>query len=422
MKYTADFGWTLALVSLAAASPLSLAAASPFCAAQTSTTVATVPEFLSAIAVAQPGDQIVMQAGSYVFDNATGFFQVEGGVSVAAEVGAIVAIQSPSASVSSAVTDQATRLSGLLFLDSLNVLPGAGTVWLQDCSVTGGSGNALLLDQANVVVRGGTYHCSEPGGVPPFFTGGGGGLFASDSVVTAQDVDFIGTAGMDSLFWLSTQFSAGPGFHGVGLVRSQAQFSSCRLIGGQGGDGEWESIISCLSAAPGGDAIHVWDAESGYLNLHLNSYEPGAGGAQADGCLVTGPLNGADLGGDEFPPIFSPGYELALFGPTQVSGGDTATYGISGPVPVGSSTVPVTGFLMVSATPSPGALTLFGASTFLGQDAVYLATKSNGVSATEVSVVIPTLPPSIPFLTVYVQGIEVGPWFTVTTPMAVTID
>ncbi|MBX3465254.1 MAG: hypothetical protein KF830_18960 [Planctomycetes bacterium] len=181
-----------------------------------------LPQINAALAVAAPGDVVLVMPGTYEP------FTVTGPVTIrAAAPGTVlvnVASGGPSVLWSSTVTLASSQAVHLVDLTIRVLSISGGTTTLDGCTVTGYQFWGLTA----VTVQAGTVHlqgCALNGSVGSF--GGGAGLVAGNATVTAIDSTFAGANVGSPL--------DGPGA-GVAISLQGSQFHGSRVTG-QGGAG-----------------------------------------------------------------------------------------------------------------------------------------------------------------------------------------
>lgn len=396
--------------------------------------VSSPAEFVAAEASAQPGDLIELQPGEYVFEFPD-LFRVDVGVTVTVAAGGRASILSRTvpASISSPGLGDVLKLERLDFDafpvfpliagGGLQVEPGAGSVWLEDCTTSAGfeTRPGLEVDGANLVIRGGSFSGStvglpfEPQDAPP-------ALVAVDSVVMAQDAEFLGVDGWDGDFFQTptNPYDATDGGPGVRLTASRAAFSNCLIRGGEGGDGNVADLGSgglyCSRAGDGGDAIEFAAGDGSIATVQGCELVIGQGGASNSVCQDVPAPDGLFYGGDGLDAslVDASAYERSLDAPATVAPGDLAEVTVTTP-PFGAPRL-----LAISGDALPGLLSTLGSTSFVGPSVQLVVLPQSG-SPAQVQLPVPSLPPGTPFATVFLQGVDLPGTIRFTAPVATTI-
>jgi hypothetical protein len=219
----------------------------------------------AALAVAAPGDVVLVQPGTYQP------FTVTGPVTIRALVPGTVLVDVTFGGPvppfwRSTVTLTAGQVVHLVDLSIRVLFLNGGTTTLDGCTVTG----YQFWGETAVRVQTGTVHlqdCTLSGSVGPF--GGGAGLSASDAMVTAVDSAFVG-ADIGSPF-------DGPSA-GVAIALQDSQFHGSRVTA-QGGGGS--TFVYPPRAALQATNSTVWISDSTLTG------GTAPGGAQACPLLAT---------------------------------------------------------------------------------------------------------------------------------------
>ncbi|MBL8752598.1 MAG: hypothetical protein JNK15_04795, partial [Planctomycetes bacterium] len=265
------------------------------------------PTIAAAIAAAQPGDVVLVAAGSYTP------FTCNKAITLAAQPGAIVQVKNPN--VGLAVTTFTIPVGGLaevvgiefrnensIFRHAVRVL--GGTLACESCwfegEVYGDAG--LRVDAASVWLR--NCRCTGQLTSVPFWSGGNvgqcAGLRVDHGVVAAVDCEFVGGRILPDGY-----LGAGAGLlasaSSVHCVRCVATGGASMTLGGvtpnghgclvQNGVGTWLADCTLRGGShflhpQGGDALH----NAGTLPVHLTRVTtiPGAG-TSAPGHAIVGP-------------------------------------------------------------------------------------------------------------------------------------
>lgn len=353
-----------------------------------------------AVDAASSGDVVLVRSGSY-----RGFLLTTG-LTVTADASASVVLDS-TITVKGLPERETAILRGLTTEDStlpwdVNTTPGlrvvasAGTVWIEDMDVEGGTlvPAVEIRDSERVVLLGSKIDGFDGHG--PYLgysrTLAGSGLLSVQSNLHAYECNITGGDGAWPGVVGGSDTKPSEGETGATVDGGFAFFGNCTINGGEGGDGSEGD--ECWYAEHGGDGLHALNAASVYSS-QSTVFAGGRGGG--NGCEGGDGRPGEDIGAGSVVALGGTATTMRV--PLPLQAGTTATLYFTGPPGAALSLGLSKGPNSLFSSANQGALLLN-----LSVKVIYLGSLHYHWGHLYVDLPIPSLPAGYPSLTMFAQA------------------